>query len=129
VLAIDTNLIVRLVVDDNPDQALRARRLIEANEVFVATTVLLETEWVLRRGYGLKAGAIAESFKALAGHPNVSLEDPLRVARALDGVAAGLDFADALHLFGSEGCSAFITFDRGLAVAAARLGFIDVRQP
>ena len=50
-LAIDTNIIVRLLTNDDPDQAAKAKSLIEGAEVFVATTVLLETEWVLRGAY------------------------------------------------------------------------------
>jgi predicted nucleic acid-binding protein len=44
-LAIDTSLMVRYLVGDDPGQAARARRLIDNNDVFVCTTVLLETEW------------------------------------------------------------------------------------
>ncbi len=48
-LAIDTNVIVRYLVADDREQARRARELIDGGRVFIATTVLLETEWVLRR--------------------------------------------------------------------------------
>src|SRR5271165_3450212 len=54
-LAIDTNLVVRYLVGDDPGQAARARSLIDNNDVFVCTTVLLETEWVLRSVYGFSA--------------------------------------------------------------------------
>ena len=52
-LAIDTNVIVRYLTGDHPQQARKARTLIESEHVFVCTTVLLETEWVLRSVYGL----------------------------------------------------------------------------
>ncbi len=48
-LAIDTNLIVRYLTADHPEQSARAKALIEGAEVFVCTTVVLETEWVLQR--------------------------------------------------------------------------------
>ena len=41
-IAIDTNVVVRFLVNDDPEQATRARRLIEAEDVFLSTTVLLE---------------------------------------------------------------------------------------
>jgi predicted nucleic acid-binding protein len=74
-LAIDTNLIVRYLVGDDPGQAARARRLIDNNDVFVCTTVLLETEWVLRSVYGFSAAQCAKALSDFAGLPGVSLED------------------------------------------------------
>jgi hypothetical protein len=49
-LVADTSF--RYLVGDDPGQAVRARRLIDNNDVFVCTSVLLETEWVLRSVYG-----------------------------------------------------------------------------
>jgi predicted nucleic-acid-binding protein len=51
VIALDTNLVVRLLTRDDHAQALRARALIEAGAAFVPRTVVLETEWVLRTIY------------------------------------------------------------------------------
>jgi predicted nucleic-acid-binding protein len=48
VIAIDTHVLVRLFVGEDARQARRARKLLESNDVVVATTVLLEAEWVLR---------------------------------------------------------------------------------
>jgi predicted nucleic-acid-binding protein len=50
VLAIDTNVIIRYLTRDDAEQFAKANALIGAEDVFVCTTVLLETEWVLRRG-------------------------------------------------------------------------------
>ena len=47
-LAIDTNVVVRYLTDDHPGQSPRARGLIDGQAVFVAVTVILEVEWVLR---------------------------------------------------------------------------------
>jgi predicted nucleic-acid-binding protein len=59
----------------------------------------------------------------------VSLEEPAEVAQALDWMAEGMDFADALHLARSGHCSAFITFDRKLAKSAKGIGAIPVEAP
>ena len=64
-LAIDANVIVRVLTRDDPGQAERARRLIEVEEVFVSVTVLLETERVLRGAYGYSARAEIQRARRL----------------------------------------------------------------
>jgi len=129
VRAIDTNIIVRFLTGDDPEQAGRARRLIEGGEIFVATSVVLESEWVLRSGYGFSAESIVHALRGLAGLPGVAFEDGTLVARALDWVEAGMDFADALHLGRADGCSAFMSFDRKLGRLATRLSDVEVAEP
>ena len=128
-LAIDTNLVVRYLVNDDPARADRARKLIDGNDVFICTTVILETEWVLRGAYGFSAEQCAKALADFAGLPRVTLEDPAIVAAALGWMPAGVDFADGLHLAKAEGCDAFVTFDRNFAKAANALGGIKVRAP
>jgi predicted nucleic acid-binding protein len=128
-LAIDTNLIVRYVTNDHPRQSARARALIDGNDVFVATTVLLESEWVLRSVYDFSAAQVAKALRGFAGLPRVGVEDAALLAQALDWMDAGIDFADALHLAKAGHCEAFITFDERLARAAKRPGTPKVRAP
>ena len=78
-IALDTNVVVRLLVNDDAAQARRARRLVEAGDVFVALSVLLETEWVLRYTYGLEAEEIPRLMRNLLGLPGVNAEDPARL--------------------------------------------------
>ena len=125
-LAIDTNVIVRFLTGDDPRQARRARALIDTEAVFVATTVMLETEWVLRSAYGFTGAQVSQALIAFAGLPGVTLQEPERLARALDWAARGLDFADALHLAAAAAAGGFRTFDRRLARRAADLGVADV---
>ncbi|HEX2764863.1 MAG TPA: type II toxin-antitoxin system VapC family toxin, partial [Allosphingosinicella sp.] len=113
--AIDTNVVVRFLANDDEAQATRARRLIAAGDIFVATTVLLESEWVLRTAYGLSNDRVVQALRRLAGLRGVTLEDPALAARALNLAEQGLDFADALHLGRAQGCTAFMSFDRKLA--------------
>jgi predicted nucleic-acid-binding protein len=47
-IALDTNVVVRLLIRDDPAQADLAAQLVRGNQVLLTTTVLLETEWVLR---------------------------------------------------------------------------------
>lgn len=129
VRAIDTNVIVRFLTADDEKQARAARRVIAGGDLFVGTTVLLESEWVLRSGYGFDVGRIAGGLAGFAGLPGVTLEEPAEVAQALEWMKQGVDFADALHLARSSHCSAFVTFDRKLAQKAKRLGTLPVEQP
>lgn len=128
-LAIDTNLIVRYLVGDDAAQAARARRLIDNNDIFVCTTVLLETEWVLRSVYGFPAAQCAKALSDFAGLPHTHLEDAAAAAKALGWMRQNLDFADGLHLAKAEGCEVFISFDEDFATVANALGTIKVRAP
>jgi predicted nucleic-acid-binding protein len=114
-IAVDTDVLVRFLVGDNPTQAARAAALIRANEIWVCKTVLLETEWVLRSLYGFSPENLAGALRSLAGLPTVFLEDEVAVARALDWYKEGLDFADALHLASAGNAKEFATFDRKLS--------------
>jgi predicted nucleic-acid-binding protein len=118
VRAVDTNILVRFLTADDPKQARAARRVIEAGDIFIGTTVILETEWVLRAGYGFAPTMIAAGLRGLGGLAGVSIEDPEKISQALDSMVAGMDFADALHLARSSHCSAFLTFDKKLASRA-----------
>lgn len=120
--AIDTNVVVRFLAGDDPDQSAIARTLVEAGDLFVPLTVMLETEWVLRSVYGHERPQVAAALRAFAGLPGASVEAPERLAAALDRAEAGMDFADALHLGGAEGCDALLTFDRRFVKAARDMG-------
>jgi predicted nucleic-acid-binding protein len=128
-LAIDTNLLIRYLTGDDPRQSASARALIDNNDIFVCATVLLEAEWVLRSVYGYVATDVAKAFIAFAGLPRVAIEDPDLIAKALDWVLQGMDFADALHLAKAKGCDAFVSFDRRVAQLANSIGDVKVRAP
>ena len=120
--AIDTNVVVRMLVDDNRRQASAARELIAAHDVFVPITVVLETEWVMRSGYAFAPAQIAAGLRRLGGLRGVTVEQPVEVAQALEWLEQGMDFADALHLARTTRCEAFVTFDRKFAKRAQALG-------
>jgi predicted nucleic acid-binding protein len=120
-LAIDTNLIVRYLTGDQPQQSRKAKALIDSEAVFICKTVLLETEWVLRSVFGFRPTEIAKALTDFVGLPNVTLEDAAIIATALDSMVGGMYFADALHLASAQESDAFVTFDRGLAKRAKKL--------
>ncbi len=120
-IAIDTDVLVRLVTNDDPPQARRALRLMSSDRIFVSRTVLLETAWVLRHAYGLDDAAIGRTFTTLVGVQTVDVEGQSDVLRALAWHAGGMDIADALHLAASGSAAAFASFDRALAKRAVKL--------
>jgi predicted nucleic-acid-binding protein len=123
VVAVDTNVLVRFLTRDDPSQSPRAVTLFGSEEIWIAKSVLLETEWVLRSLYRFKADQVEDTFRALAGLSNVHLDDAVAVAHALDLWSAGLDFADALHLVSLGGAETFATFDEKLVKRARGAGF------
>ncbi len=128
-IALDTNVVVRFLVNDDSRQGRRARDLIARGETFVGPTVLLEAEWVLRSAYGFPPTEIQRFFRAFLGLPGMSTDEPVRIARAFDAYAAGLDFADALDVSFAGATESFATFDTRLARRARRLGIADVKTP
>ena len=127
--AVDTNVVVRYLTGDDPEQAASARAVIESGEVFVGTTVLLESEWVLRSVYGLARSEVAAALRASAGLPGLSVESPSVLAEALDCVERGMDFADALHLGAAARCEALLTFDLRLFIERAVEMSVRVMEP
>jgi predicted nucleic acid-binding protein len=127
-LAIDTNVIVRYLTGDHPEQSQKAKALIDSQPVFLCTTALLEAEWVLRSAYGYSPIKVAEALGAFAGLPTVTLESPALAAKALDWTIQGMDFADALHLASASDCDALASFDRKFAKAARKLSGVEIRE-
>lgn len=73
-VAVDTNVLVRLLTGDDARQTKRAAALFKKEPIFIPKTVLLGTEWVLRRLYRLEHGMVMHAFRQLSGLPNVELE-------------------------------------------------------
>jgi predicted nucleic-acid-binding protein len=128
VIAADTNVIVRLLTGDEPRQTAQVRRLFETETIFLAKTVLLEAEWVLRRLYRLERAAVNQALAALLSLPNIRCEDEPLLRQALAWNHDGMDFADALHLASSRTAARFATFDLAMIAAAQAMG-LAVSEP
>lgn len=120
-IAFDTNLLVRLAVNDDQHQADLAEQLMNNNEVFISRTVLLESEWVLRSVYKAARSDIAVFFENTLITENVTVENPTEVGQALAWYKLGADFTDALHLC-ICGESLMHTFDGQFCKVASRSG-------
>ncbi len=127
-LAVDTNLVVRYLTGDHPQQSARAKALINGQPVFIALTVILETEWVLRSTYRVPRADIVGKLRAFAGLPTVIMERGTVLAAARALAETGVDLADALHVTTSSHCDGFATLDRALVWAAKAAGATGVQE-
>ena len=121
-LAVDTNVVIRILMDDDPVQNGRALQLFDRETIFLAKSVVLETEWVLRSMYRLHPARFAGAIEAMISLENVRCEDETVVRQALAWHQAGMDFADALHLASSARATRFATFDQAMIKIAKPLG-------
>ena len=115
-LAVDTNVVIRFLVDDDAAQHKRAVALFRKHGIWLSRTVLLETEWVLRSVYGFQTSEIAHAFTGLICLPNVVCDERSALPQAIEALAQGMDFADALHLQ----CASHAPCDEGFATFDAR---------
>jgi predicted nucleic acid-binding protein len=120
-IALDTNALVRLAVNDAPDERDAVVALLESNRTLLLNTVLLETEWVLRSRYGYGRENVADYFDWLIGLEASQLESEDAVRTALELHREGLDFADAFHTASARSVPLY-TFDQIFAKRAKRLG-------
>jgi predicted nucleic-acid-binding protein len=124
-IGLDTNVLVRYLVQDDEAQAAAASEVIESLSAtergFVSLLALAETTWVLTRSYHLDRPAVAEIIDRLLGLPELVVERHDLAVRAAAALRDGADFSDALiERAGDEaGCAHTVTFDRG---ASARAG-------
>ena len=128
-ISVDTNLLVRILTNDDPRQARRAVKILKSDDIYIPKTVLLETEWVLRHAYEIGRSDIAVGFQKLLGLPNVSVEDPDSVYQAILWYETKFDFADALHLASSRRCESFATFDSSLVKKAQQFSSMEMIKP
>lgn len=113
-IAVDTNVLIRAVVRDDPAQAkVAAKVLKQAELIAVALPCLCEFAWVLRQVYGFTPADVALAIRALLAAANVEANRPA-VEAGLSVLEAGGDFADGVIAY--EGCwlggETFVSFDK-----------------
>jgi predicted nucleic-acid-binding protein len=120
-IALDTNLLARLLLKDDAAQHARVKALLATDQVFTApVTVFLELVWVLEAN-DCPAADVSRGLELLLGLPNFKSAQSDALHQALHAYARGMDFADALHLALSQGEEAVMTFDKAFARQATRL--------
>ena len=122
-IALDTNILARYLLDDEPAQARAARRLLAdaKAEYWIPVTVVLELAWVLRKSDAPRA-VIMDRVRGLLSLRNVRAQNADLVFQALGWAGQGMDLADALHLVLSGKAERFTTFDEALVKQARKLG-------
>ena len=110
--AVDTNIILRDILRDDPVQSVLAAGIMQSGDILIVTTVLAEIEWVLRSVYKWSRAQINHALVALTSIENVMTEDETRGRWAIARHEEGADFADMLHVANAHNSDRFITFDQ-----------------
>ena len=121
-IAVDTNVLIRLLMADDAAQAAKARRLLDAQAeadkpIWVSDTVLVELLWTLSRAYGRTREDLAAALRALSRNASVAFESSEAVGAALElFTQGGADFADCLLCVkaANAGCDHLMTFVKGM---------------
>ncbi|MBS0472104.1 MAG: type II toxin-antitoxin system VapC family toxin [Proteobacteria bacterium] len=126
----DTNVLARIITEDEPRQSKIAQELLDRAEVVaIGTSTLCELVWVLRRIYKVDRRDIAAAIRKLIGGANVAVDVPA-VEFGLATLEAGGDFADGAVAFEGRalGGETFVSFDQRavkiLAAAGERARFL-----
>ncbi|MGN6488831.1 MAG: PIN domain-containing protein [Devosia sp.] len=121
-IGIDTNVLVRIAVRDNPAQTAAAQRFLSGrtpeDPAFVSAVVLAELAWVLDRAYGFTHGMMHDVFDWVMESANIAVERPDLVERALSNAnAARAGIADCIiaALAAEAGAASTVTFDHSAA--------------
>lgn len=123
VIALDTNVLVRLLTRDDPEQAESARQLFEKHSgedggLFVSDVVLAELAWTLDRAYRRGRAEISGALRSLLRNATLSFQSRETVRAALGLFETGsAGFPDCLIVAtaAAQGCRTVVTFDRGMA--------------
>lgn len=114
-IAVDTNVIVRLIVGDDPDQVALALELAAREAFYVSFTVLEEVEWVLRSRFRYSRDDIVCALRALPDLVTLRYEDDDDARWAIERYAQSGELADYLHIASARMAGRFVTFERRLS--------------
>jgi predicted nucleic-acid-binding protein len=119
-IGLDTNVVLRYLLQDDPDQARRVNRIVERqlseeNPGFISLVTMLEIVWVLRSLLKRSASEIASHLEGLLAADSLEIQNEQQVFEAVFAIKRGTgEFADALigAVNAWAGCSHTLTFDR-----------------
>jgi predicted nucleic-acid-binding protein len=120
VIALDTSILIRYAVGDDPAQSAAAARFIEyeltpESPGFVSLVAVVELSWVLRKVYGAPAEAVTNLLQTLLSSPQIVVENSEALERALARTECGLPDALIHEVGAGAGCERTVTFDRRFA--------------
>ena len=120
-IGLDTNVVVRYVVQDEPDQSVSASSVIDAltenDPGFLSLVTVVELYWVLRLAYKVSLTRCGELVEGLLDARELRVDQDSIVRAALSASREGPDFADAIiaELGRVAGCEHTVTFDHRAA--------------
>ena len=120
-ISIDTNILLRYLLKDDPALFPRALDIIAANDCFVSRAALTEVVYTLESYYRSSRAKIGRALDALLSLQRVSIEDGAVTERAVSWYKGGMDFGDAMIAASSHGVARIDTFDRDFARFARKL--------
>jgi predicted nucleic-acid-binding protein len=123
-VTVDTNVLLRTIVADDPEQAELAQRLFaEADVIVVGLQTLAELVWVLRGSYGVARDDLVTAIRTISQTEKIVL-DRLGVEAGLACLEAGGDFADGVVAWegAQRGGEVFVSFDKKAVATLTRLG-------
>jgi predicted nucleic-acid-binding protein len=127
--AVDTNVILRMILDDDPIQSPVAAALMD-HPTFVGLTVLMEVEWVLRSSYRRPRATIAAVLLAVIDIPTIVTPDDAGIRWAIERYRDhGADFDDMIHIVAGRGMGSFVSFEKRLAILAGEGTPLPIERP
>jgi predicted nucleic-acid-binding protein len=122
-ISIDTNILLRYTLNDNPKLSKIAKDIIEGNTCHVPLLALVEFGFVLGSFYEAKPAEIVRTTRSLMQLKTLRFEQENRVLQALAGVEAGIDWFDALLWASTPAHNELATLDKKFANKATKLGW------
>lgn len=121
--AVDTNILVRFLVNSPIEEDIKQRRIAKntlEKVSYISLTVILETAWVLKGHYKFTSQEIAQAMTLLCEISHIHIENQIFLEQSLQHFVKGMDFADALHLAQANHCQQMVSFDKKFIAKSAK---------
>ena len=128
-IAVDTNVLLRYILNDHEEQFAAASQFFmsrtEENPAFVSQIVLCELAWSLGRRYGFSCSDVLSVISKLIETAEIQVEDEGSISSLISDTSPAVDFADIIIAYRAKmsGCEATVTFDQK---AAARISGMEL---
>ncbi len=125
-IGIDTNILARWILRDDPVQCVIADEVM-GGPIEIPTSVLLEFGWLLESVARLSRAAIADSMAAILSIDLASIPDREGIRWAIERYRQGADWGDMIHIISLQTATRFATFDLGITKAAGTTSAVQIQ--